>query len=112
MLIIVFHENSFGFNVSARGTGMAIHCGFLMSALAKQVSEKFNNAGTVSGGGHAKAGECVIPAAKISRERAMKELTTLIQEVTLIDDLSSRGTLTRSASERAKQIGLTYITKD
>lgn len=112
ILILVLHESSFGFNISARATGLDVHCGFLMSTLAKQIADKLPASGNISGGGHAKAGECIVPISRVSKEKILRELTTLIQEITLIDDLHSRGTLTKGAIERAEHIGLKYVAKN
>lgn len=111
ILLLVFRESSSGVNISARGTGLKIHCGFFLNALARRIIERFESPGSVSGGGHVKAGECVVSTTKIRSEKIMEELTALIQDITLIDHLYERGTLPKSGFERAEELGLRYITR-
>ncbi|MFB0543919.1 MAG: hypothetical protein ACETVR_03975, partial [Candidatus Bathyarchaeia archaeon] len=111
ILLLVFRESSSGVNISARGTGQKIHCGFFLNALARRIVERFGFPGSVSGGGHVRAGECVLSTTKVRSEKIMEELTVLIQDITLIDHLYERGSLPKSGFERAEELGLRYITR-
>jgi len=110
-LLIAFNEGSNGVNISARGTGQKIHCGFLLSALAKRIVRRHGFEENVSGGGHTKSGECTILTSRIKSEKIMEDLTTLVQEITLIDDLYEKGTLPKSGFRKAEELGLRYIKK-
>jgi len=109
ILILVFHEGSNGANISARGTGQKIHCGFLLNTLAKMIVKSYGFSESVSGGGHARASECIISTPEIKSEKIMEELMRLIQDINLIDQLYERGTLPKSGFERAEELGLSYI---
>jgi len=108
VLAIIFHEGSNGVNISARETSQKIHCGFLLSTLARRIVKNYGFSENVSGGGHARAGECIV-SSKIKSEKIMEELMRLIQDITLIDHLYERGTLPKSGFERAEELGLSYI---
>jgi len=108
-LLITFNEGPNGANISARGTGEKIHCGFLLNTLAKRIAKRYGFEENVSGGGHTRSGECIVSTSKIKSEKIMDDLTTLIQEITLIDDLYQKGTLPKSGFEKAEELGLRYI---
>jgi hypothetical protein len=109
ILILVLHEGSAGVNISARETDQKIHCGFLLNTLAKRIAKSYGLSESVSGGGHARAGECIISTPKIKSEKIMEELMRLIQDITLIDQLYEKGILPKSGFERAEELGLRYI---
>jgi len=109
VLLVVFHEGPSSINISARGTGDQIHCGFLLNALARRIGERYGLAREVSGGGHLKAGECIVPLKVLKMEKVMEEFTALLHDIGLIDHLYRKGSLPKSGFKRAEELGLRYI---
>ncbi len=63
----------------------------------------------MSGGGHLKAGECIVPLKVLKMEKVMEEFTALLHDIGLIDHLYRKGSLPKSGFKRAEELGLRYI---